>query len=261
MLVFVVGSFAPHLLFAYEDVKPEAELEGILMQQSWSDELREEVTLSPRSGVEVLALDFIEPSQWNIIDISEGEPWEGSFQGLNAIVDIFDSNHEFEVDHNVAQGFDQSVKQMRNSLRKSLPIEGRPGDQARSIMSRFRARDNVDSEDLYNNALQFMKSGEVMDAYLLYYFAARKGHINSSVALAKMYDPNYFSKENSSVDQFDAALAFSWYKKAADKGNRVALAGLETLRHWVETSLPDHTPEKQRLLLLWKKTLIPGSTL
>ncbi len=246
--IFILGSFAPHLLFATEDEKPAVELEAVLMQQqNWSDELVEEVD-TPKDGVEVLSFDFINPGRWNVTDVM-GEYLEGSYKGVESWIDMpDDSDPKFGVD----QGINSKVNSVRDSLRNTLPVEGRPGDQARGIIGRFREQGSADPEDLYNNALQFTKSGEGMDAYLLYYFAARKGHIKSAVALAEMYDPNRFSKASSSVGEPDAALAFKWYRKAADKGNRIAVARLEFLRHWVETSLPDYTPEKKRLLLLWK---------
>ncbi len=239
----VLGS---HLLFASDEyTKPEAELEGVLMQQqSGSDGLLEEVTAPEKEGVEVLVFDFVELSRWSLTDDGDDESWEGSSQGLDARVKLLDDNSPVFV-------VDRNVDQMRNSL--SASAKGRPGDQARSIIGQFRDQNGEDPAELYNNALQFTKSGEVMDAYLLYYFAARKGHINASIALAKMYDPIRFSKESSHIEKADAALAFNWYKKAAVRGSRVAAAHLESLRHWVETSLPDSTLEKQRLLLLWKK--------
>ncbi len=237
--------FGIHLLFASEYTNPETELESILMQQkSWSDELPEEVDMSAKDGVEVLVLDFVEPGHWSMPNDSD-ELWEGSYQGLDDWIDL-------SGDNSPVFGVDRNVDQIRESLRNSLTVQSRPGDQARSIIGQFRDENNQDPEELYNNALQFMKRGEAMDAYLLYYFAAKKGHINSSIALAKMYDPNRLSKENNHIEKADAALAFNWYKKAADRGSRVAKVHLKSLRHWVEVSLPDSTPEKQRLLLLWK---------
>lgn len=253
MPVLIIGSFVSSLLFfpgvfASEDAKPEIELEAVLMQQqNWSDELIEEVD-APKKGVEVYSFDFVEPGRWNVMDVVGQEALEGSYQGLDSWIEMSDDSPVFEVDDNVAQ----KVGNVRDSLRSTLPVEGRPGDQARSIIGRFRDQGNADPEELYNNALQFAKSGEDMDAYLLHYFAARKGHVKSSVALAEMYDPNRFLKESSSIDEPDAGLAFKWYKKAADKGSRLAATRLKFLRHWVETSLPDHTPEKKRLLILWK---------
>ncbi|MCF6235537.1 MAG: hypothetical protein L3J70_04060 [Gammaproteobacteria bacterium] len=241
----VLGS---HLLFASDEyTKPEAELEGVLMQQqSGSDGLLEEVTASEKEAVEVLVFDFVELGRWSLTDDGGDESWEGSSQGLDARVKLPDDNSPVFV-------VDRNVDQMRDSLRNSLSAKGRPGDQARSIIGQFRDQNGEDPAELYNNALQFTKSGEAMDAYLLYYFAAREGHINASIALAKMYDPIRFLKERSHIEKADAALAFNWYKKAAGRGSRVAADHLESLRHWVETSLPDSTLEKQRLLLLWKK--------
>ncbi len=253
--IFILGGFVSHLFFIAEvfatgDAKPEVELEGVLLQQqNWSDELVEEVD-TPQKGVEVFSFDFVEPGRWNVTDVVGDEYLEGSHKGLDSWIEMSDDGGpQFSVNHSIAQ----KVGNVRDSLRNALPVEGRPGDQARSIIGRFRDQGSADPEELYNNALQFAKSGEVMDAYLLYYFAARKGHIKSSVALAEMYDPNRFLKGNSSIEEPDAALAFKWYKKAADKGSRIAATRLKFLRHWVETSMPDYTPEKKRLLLLWKQ--------
>ncbi len=243
--VFIVVCFVSYASFADEEraAKPSVELEGVLLQQqSWSDGLVDDVA-APEKGVEVFSFDFNDPGRWNVTDIL-AEDLKGSYQGLDSWIEMSDDRPRFAAD--------KKIDEVRDSLRNALPVEGRPGDQARSIIGRFRAQKSADPNDLYDNALQFMKNGEVMDAYLLYYFAARKGHVKSSVALAEMYDPNRFSKSNSVVDEPDAALAFKWYKKAADKGNRIAEVRLKFLRHWVETSLVDHSPEKNRLLLLWK---------
>lgn len=121
------------------------------------------------------------------------------------------------------------------------------GSAAREQIAQMQEVGNVDAvETAYQQGQVFESDGERVDAYLMYFFAARKGHAESALKLAEMSDPLANRPEKAEPYQ-----AYKWYKTAADSGIEEASEQLEKLKQWAETSAGEGNPAAQRLLLQW----------
>ena len=127
------------------------------------------------------------------------------------------------------------------------------GDSARDLIKEIQSNPaGVDYTDAFEQARQYQADGRFADAHLLYFFAARGNYTPAMFELATMYDPLYFSSENSLMDKPNASQAFKWYKKARDTGNESAPARLEALKTWVENAANNGDSEAERLLMRWE---------
>jgi hypothetical protein len=128
----------------------------------------------------------------------------------------------------------------------------KPGDQARAIISDAKAQQGeADFDQLFAQANKFMTGGKLEDAYLLLFFAARKGHAPSARVLGSLYDPRYYSPTKSILEKPDLAQAYKWYKKAQDAGDKIAVERLKALRSLVDKAARQGDQEAQILLLQW----------
>jgi TPR repeat protein len=129
----------------------------------------------------------------------------------------------------------------------------RPGDAARRLIAvATEGGATPDLEPIYERAGERLNDGKVADAYLLYFFAARKGHAASAFALGRLYDPNNFSKEQSLLGKPDPLQARKWYRIAAKQGHNEARTRLLGLQDWVEARAQSGDTEAQRILLSWQ---------
>lgn len=64
--------------------------------------------------------------------------------------------------------------------------------------------------------------GELQGAFLLYRYAAEKGDMTASVALATMYDPATYNAQTSPLPAANPAEAARWYEPAAEAGQAAA---------------------------------------
>ena len=134
---------------------------------------------------------------------------------------------------------------------KTRPMN-KPGDQARAIISDVKTQPGrADFNQLFAQADKFMTEGELEDAHLVLFFAARKGHAPSARVLGSMYDPRYYSPTKSIMDEPDLAQAYKWYKKAKEAGDKIAAERLSTLRFLVEKAARQGDQAAQILLLQW----------
>ncbi len=108
------------------------------------------------------------------------------------------------------------------------------------------------TETLYDQAEELRRSGMLADAHLLYFQAARQGHIGASMALAKQADPAFFSAGSSILDEPDMTQAVKWYLIAAEAGDKTAAVLLENLRAYIQTQAAAGDPKANRLLLQWR---------
>ena len=132
-------------------------------------------------------------------------------------------------------------------------VETTPGSRARAIIAEFRNQEEaVDLYEIFTSAEQLKEEGMLTDAHLLYFYAARKGHGSSALALAKMHDPDYHSQQTSIMEKPDLIQAYKWYLQAADSGNVMAKAHLNDLRTRVELAASKGDAAAERLLLQWR---------
>jgi len=129
----------------------------------------------------------------------------------------------------------------------------KPGERARAMIEAARSGGTVpDLNALFRQAEQFKAAGALSDAHLLYFFAAREGHIAAARELAAMYDPVNFAPERSLMDEPIPTRAYKWYRAAADGGDAEAERRLEALRAWAERAATDGDAEAARLLMRWQ---------
>lgn len=128
----------------------------------------------------------------------------------------------------------------------------RPGDAARELIARVRQYGNIDLGSLYKEAEKQQIQGAREDAYLLYFFAAREGHAESALTLAKHADPRYFDASSSVFDQADASQSYKWYLSAINNGSSEANTEAQSLREKLEADAAQGDESAQRLILQWQ---------
>ncbi len=146
--------------------------------------------------------------------------------------------------------------------------ESSAGDetQAQGIISReelapagLRAREYINQlrgggkpyplEDIMAKGSSFAGEGSLADAHLVFFFAAREGHIEAMMTMAEMSDPTLFQAENNLLDQADAIQAYKWYKLALDKGFEPAGDRLTNLHQWAKAEADYGNASAHQLLL------------
>ncbi len=128
-----------------------------------------------------------------------------------------------------------------------------PGDSARVLIAGFRADEGaVDLQQVVRSADEFLARGMPTDAYLLYFFAARRGAHRAAEVLARMHDPAFFSAQHGVLDQPDLVQAYKWYQQAARSGQAAAQRALNDFRAQVEQRAADGDAEARRLSLQWR---------
>lgn len=139
-----------------------------------------------------------------------------------------------------------------NRIKVPEPAVYVPGEKARSMIADLKAKGTQpDLDKLFNYSENLITKGELEDAHLLLFYAARLGHIQSARVLGGMYDPNYYSADTSIMDKPDPAQAYKWYKKAAEGGDKKADQQLADLRILVEQDARRGQEESKLLLQRW----------
>ena len=111
---------------------------------------------------------------------------------------------------------------------------------------------NPELETAFERAQGFQEAGQLADAQLLFFYAARAGHAGAAFELGTLNDPNYHSPETSLLPEPDAFQAFRWYSAAQDQGVTAAGERLAALREWAEAASATGDFEAERLLLQWE---------
>jgi len=107
-------------------------------------------------------------------------------------------------------------------------------------------------ETAFERAQGFQQAGQLADAQVLFFYAARGGHAGAAFELGAMNDPNHHSPETSLLSEPDAFQAYRWYSAAQDQGVTAAGERLEALRVWAEAASAAGDSEAERLLLQWE---------
>lgn len=119
----------------------------------------------------------------------------------------------------------------------------------RQLIAKLRKEGSGSNQRAFTEAEKRRRIGDNEDAYLLYFFAARRGHAESALRLGTMADPASFTTISSVLPAPDSAQAVKWYKKAIDAGNRDAKKKLEDLTRRIKKQAENGSSEAQRLLL------------
>ncbi len=104
--------------------------------------------------------------------------------------------------------------------------------------------------DAFAQAETHREAGELADAQLLYFYAARNGHPQAAFRLATSYDPLHHDAAASLLQRPDPFQAFRYYRQALEGGVTDADARLDALHAWAEREAPVNA-EAERLLLQW----------
>lgn len=127
------------------------------------------------------------------------------------------------------------------------------GDKAREVIAVLRANpDRIDYDQAYARAQEFQAAGQLADAQLLYFFAARGGNGPAAFELATFYDPIHFSQDASLMKEPDAFQAYKWYMMALEAGNGTARDRLAELKGWAEEAARTGDIEAEQLLQQWE---------
>lgn len=137
---------------------------------------------------------------------------------------------------------------------ESLPalVDDRPGAKARALIASMRAAGAIDLDQVLSAAAQAQSEGELANAYLLYFFAAREGSGPAALELGKQADPATRDPLNSVFGAPDLNQAYKWYKIAAGNGESEARDRLADLQARVEQMAAGGDPQAQRISLLWQ---------
>ncbi|MCB1802162.1 MAG: hypothetical protein KDI82_10790 [Gammaproteobacteria bacterium] len=132
------------------------------------------------------------------------------------------------------------------------PVDTSPGARARAMIAAMRDSGEVRIDDVVAAAQKAQADGELADAYLLYFFAAREGHAGAAVTLGDQADPQSRDPENSVFPSADLTQAHKWYAMAAGYGDDEGRSRLSDLRARVEKMAANGDPLAQRVALLWQ---------
>ena len=125
-------------------------------------------------------------------------------------------------------------------------------ENARELIAELDESDAPDYAAAFQRAQDFQREGQLADAQLLYFYAARGGHAQSEFALAEMNDPSYHSAETSLLGEPDPFQAYKWYSAAQQHGSTAAAARLDELHAWARSAAGAGDVEAERLLLQWQ---------
>jgi TPR repeat protein len=131
-------------------------------------------------------------------------------------------------------------------------LDDRPGAKARALIASMRAAGGVDLDQVLSAAEQAQSDGELANAYLLYFFAAREGSGPAALELGKQADPATRDPLDSVFGAPDLNQAYKWYKIAAGYGESEARDRLADLQARVEQMAAGGDPQAQRISLLWQ---------
>ena len=125
-----------------------------------------------------------------------------------------------------------------------------PGELARDEIRQWRDQgEPYPFDQIMAKASEFASNGSLADAHLLFFFAAREGHVEAMMMMAEMSDPTLFRTDNNLLDRADAVQAYKWYRQALDQGFEPARPRLDNLRNWAEAEAGYGNAEARHLLL------------
>ena len=126
-----------------------------------------------------------------------------------------------------------------------------PGAAARKLIRELRAQVPPDLQRAYQAAQKFQQAGQLDDAYLLYFYAAREGYGPAAMQLGRETDPSSF-KQGGLLDAPDELQANKWYGLAVQAGEPDATTALAKLRSTVEQQADAGDQRARRIMLQWK---------
>ncbi len=130
------------------------------------------------------------------------------------------------------------------------PVQGKNGTTARAFIQELKSRGGA-LDTAFEEAGRQQIAGQLEDAYLLYFYAARNGHPEASMVLGEQADPAYYSASTSMLAAADSEQAYKWYSQAAKAGVPSADDRLAALINTIENRANSGDEQAQRLMLQW----------
>lgn len=125
-----------------------------------------------------------------------------------------------------------------------------PGMRARQYVEQLRADGKpYPLPQVFERAHKYLQEGNLADAHLLYFFAAREEHLPAIMRMGEISDPVLFRAEDSLLDHADVIQSFKWYRKAAGMGHPAAVERIESLQQWALAEAEAGNPHARQLLL------------
>ncbi len=135
----------------------------------------------------------------------------------------------------------------------SIQVPDVPGEQARAMIAALgqpgKPITPADIEELYRQAESLSAEGAVTDAYLLYFYLARKGHAMAAMKLGEMSDPASGAKYQEATGEPDYTQALKWYRIAAKAAVPDAQQRLDQLIAQMRSAAAAGDPNAKRALL------------
>ena len=125
------------------------------------------------------------------------------------------------------------------------------GVAARTFLAQSKGT-GLKTDDVFEQAQQFQSEGKRADAWLLYFKAAKEGHVQAALFLAQQADPIYFKAEDSLLSKPDVVQAHKWYVLAQQNGSELATKRLKMLLAGLERSARAGDERAALLLEKWK---------
>jgi TPR repeat protein len=138
----------------------------------------------------------------------------------------------------------------REDVAEAAGAKGPEGTAARRLIADLELR-GADPSEYFQEAAKLEASGQIADAYLVYFRAARVEHVPSLLRLGRLNDSAYRRPELDILGEPDLFQAHKWYLRAARAGSLEAQADLENLRQRVERAAAQGDRTAERLALLW----------
>lgn len=131
------------------------------------------------------------------------------------------------------------------------PKAMQPGEAARQFIGNQEdSGEAIDLDKFYDKAEKLSKQGQSMDAYLLYFYAAKRGHGNSAFKLALIADPATFKADLSITGKPNLVQAKKWYEQAALAGHPSAKRSIEQFRTQVSAQAAQGDDQAQEMMIL-----------
>ena len=128
----------------------------------------------------------------------------------------------------------------------------REGDRARAFIASLLSEGaSPDPDTVFVEAIRLQGEGYAVDAYLLFRFAAHRGHGQAALVLGNQANPAFRDANVPDLLKDQPEQAYKWYSIAAAAGIDEAAEQLQALRKRMEHSASNGDERAQRLLLLW----------
>ena len=129
----------------------------------------------------------------------------------------------------------------------------REGDRARAFIASLLSEGaSPDPDTVFVEAIRLQGEGYAVDAYLLFRFAAHRGHGQAALVLGNQANPAFRDADIPDLLKDQPEQAYKWYSIAAAEGIDEAAEQLQDMRKGLEHSASNGDESAQRLLLLWQ---------